>query len=325
MTELTLVICTFHRERLLAEALASVAGQVGPRGLAFRVIVVDNSDEASARATVAAAKIGFPFPLEWIEAHPANISVARNAGVAATTAEYVAFLDDDQQLCPGWLEAVAAAISGSAHEAPSHDAWFGAVEARFETPERATPMARALYSRALDAPSGAELFAMGPQKTRGIALATNNSIFRRRAMLTDGAPFDLDFGAGGGEDYDLLCRMQRRGSRFAWLPAAAAWEAVPAGRCEPKYLRRRFYAGGQAFAAAVAKSSSSPAAARWLLRAKALVQAALLLPGLPLRLWRGGHGLADYSFVWAGVLGKLSGGAIHPLYRRTDTQGAVPR
>lgn len=318
MTSLALVICTYHREQLLAEALASIAAQQPQPDCDFRVIVVDNSDAGTARQTVAAARAGFPFALEWIEAHPANISVARNAGVAAATGAFVAFLDDDQQLRPGWLEAVARELPVS-----PFDAWFGAVEASFEAPGRATPLVRQLFSRSIAASSGTDLFAMGPLKTQGIALATNNSIFRRSAMLADGAPFDVAFGVGGGEDYDLLCRMQRRGSRFGWLPGAAAREYVPAGRCQPEYLRRRFYAGGQAFAAAVAKSSPHPLAARWLLRAKALVQAALLLPRLPLVLWRGGHGLADYSFVWAGVFGKLSGGAIHPLYADTVKQNVA--
>ena len=313
MTDLALVICTFRRERLLAKALGSVAGQACPEGLAFSVIVVDNSDEGSAQAVVEAAVNGFPFPLRWIAAHPANISVARNAGTMASEAEYLAFLDDDQELCSGWLAAV-----GEALRNPSFDAYFGAVDPVFETPERTTAIVRQLFSRRLDAPSGQELFAMGPEKTRDIALATNNSIFRRQAVLQDGAPFDLAFGNGGGEDYDLLCRMQRRGSRFGWLPGACAREFVPASRCDARYLCRRFYAGGQAYAAAISNSSANPGIARWWLRLKALVQGAVLLPRLPLRLISGGEGLKDYTYVWAGVLGKLSFGGIHPIYRSHD-------
>ena len=76
----------------------------------------------------------------------------------------------------------------------------------------------------------------------------------------DAEIFDPAFGKGGGEDYDLFCRLQRRGRRFVWLPEAAAREFVPASRCERAYLRRRFYAGGQAFAAAMARGGApSPA------------------------------------------------------------------
>jgi len=313
MTTLAVVICTFRREELLAKALASLTVQTVPEGLCVEVIVVDNSDEGSAAGVVARAAAGSPLPMRRIEAHPANISVARNAGVAATAAEFVAFLDDDQQTDPGWLAAVGTALGRL-----PHDAYFGAVEPEFEAPQAATPAVWQLFSRRLDAPSGQDLVAMGPLKTRGIALATNNSIFRRSAMLIGPEPFDLSFGNGGGEDYDLICRMQQRGSRLAWLPEARAREFVPAARCEAGYLRRRFYAGGQAFAAAVANASAAPGRTRWLVRLKALVQAGLLTLRLPLVLVRGGAGLADYAYSWAGVLGKLSFGGIHPIYRAAD-------
>ena len=48
---LTIIICTFHREALLARALASISAQHCPRGLNVRALVVDNSDEGSAAET----------------------------------------------------------------------------------------------------------------------------------------------------------------------------------------------------------------------------------------------------------------------------------
>jgi len=308
---LSLVICTFHRERLLGLALASVNAQAAPADFPVEIVVVDNSDECSARPTVDALALASQFPIRYVEAHPPNISVARNAGVAAASGAAVAFLDDDQELADGWLVAVAAALK----ELP-HDAFFGAVEPLFEAPAEATAMARQLFSRRLDAPHGAELVAFGPQKTRDIALATNNSIFRRASLPAD-CLFDLAFGNGGGEDYDLICRMQREGKRFAWLPDACAREFVPASRCEAGYLRRRFFAGGQAFAQAVANASEHPRSTRWSIRAKALVQLALLAARTPLALARGQAALTDHLHVFAGALGKLSFAEIKPIYRET--------
>lgn len=315
---LTIVICTYHREALLAQALASVARQELPSGLDASVIVVDNSDEGAAAAVVAEAARESPIPMRRLAAHPANIAVARNAGVAAAQGEWIAFLDDDQQAQPGWLVAVAEAIARF-----PHDVFFGAVEGVFETPEAAGPAARQLFSRALDAEAGREMFAMGSRKTPGVALATNNSVFRRAAMTVDDQVFDPAFGRGGGEDYDLLCRMQRRGARFAWAPAARAREFVPAARCEPAYLRRRFYAGGQAYAAAVAGASARPDAARWLLRAKAVAQAGLLIALAPLRAAQGQAALTEHSYLLAGALGKMSFGEIMPIYRRKDAANSA--
>lgn len=315
---LAIVICAYHREALLAQALASIAGQARPANLDVSVVVVDNSDDHSAAGVVARSASASPWPTRCLTAHPANISVARNVGVAAAQAEWIAFVDDDQQLQPGWLEAVAKAIADF-----PHDVFFGAVEGVFERPEAAGAAARQLFSRALDAEAGRELFAMGPDKTPGVALATNNSVFRRAAMTFDRQVFDPAFGRGGGEDYDLLCRMQRRGARFAWLPGARAREFVPAARCAPAYLRRRFYAGGQAYAAAAAGASARPELARWLLRAKATAQAAILVAQTPFLALRGGDALIEHSYRLAGALGKMSFGAIAPIYQRTAARDAA--
>ncbi len=309
---LSLVICTFHREDLLRKALASALAQQAPAGFGFEIVVVDNSDESSAREVVNSFAPPRPFPLRFVEAHPPNISVARNAGVAASAGDAIAFLDDDQELAPGWLGAVAHAL-----RAYPQDAFFGAVDPVFEAPESAGGMARSLFTRRRDAPGGADLVAFGPAKTRDIVLSTANSAFRRAALPRDGRLFDPAFGNGGGEDYDLICRMQRDGRRFGWLPEAAAREFVPASRCEAAYLRRRFFAGGQAYAAAVANASAHPRLTRWSIRAKAIAQLVLIAARTPLAMARGGHALPDHLHVLAGALGKMSFADIRPIYRET--------
>ena len=315
MMDLSIVVCTYHRHTLLAQLLASIQAQAPHDELRCDVIVVDNSDEGSALAVVTAAE--GPFPVRWIGAHPANISVARNAGVSACASEWIAFVDDDQRLEPGWLRAAAKAL-----RLTTHDGFFGAVDPDFEESARPSPRAVARYSRRAELQDGADLYAMGPRKTRGLALATNNCILRSAALSPAQAPFDLSFGSGGGEDYDLFCRMQARGARFAWVPDLRAREFVPAQRCEPQYLRRRFFAGGQAYASAAARSSARPALARWSVRAKAVVQAAVLASLYPARAFQGEAARADHSFALAGALGKLSFGPIHPLYRVFDQKAA---
>ncbi len=309
--DLTIVICTFHRLTLLAKALESIREQTCPDALRVSVLVVDNSDEGTARDVVEAAALRSPFDLRWAPAHPANIAVARNVGVQLTTSQYIAFIDDDNTLMSGWLNAVARAIRTN-----SHDVFFGAVDSVFQCPEWATPATRRLFSRHLEFTSGQDLFAFGRQKTRNIALATVNTVFRRAALPDASAPFDVSYGHGGGEDYDLFCRMQRNGKSFGWLPDALAQEFVPAARCEPTYLRRRFYVGGQTFAAGVAGSSASPALQRWWLRFRAVGQALLMSVAFPAVACRGGEALLDYSYRFAGVLGKMSFGEVFPLYRQ---------
>lgn len=307
--DLTIVICTYNRPLLLEKALASVAALRQPPQTSLSVVVVDNSDDGNALPFVTAMQGRVPYRLVAIGAHPANISVARNAGIAAASSEIVAFIDDDQCLEPDWLHAVA---DGLAHY--PYDVLFGHVTPLMETPERADAFVRAFFSRHLDAPAGHELFATGARKTRAMPLATNNCIFRRAATLTDPVPFDPAFGNGGGEDFELFCRLQRRGCRFGWLPDAKAFEFVPANRCEPDYLSRRFFAGGQAYANAVAMNSAFPALERWRQRAIALAQSVLLLASLPMRHARGPEARRQLRYHLAGIRGKLSLRQLEPIY-----------
>lgn len=312
LSSLAIVICTFNRKDLLRQALESIAALTDPGGVHVSVIVVDNSDDGNALAAAESMRAALPWDLRVVAAHPPNISVARNAGVAAAgDAEIVAFVDDDQQLAPDWL----IAVSKATRELP-HDAFLGPVDAAFERPDLAGRTARTLFSRQLDVPTGHDLIAMGPRKTKVIALATNNAIFRRSTTLTDEICFDPSFGNGGGEDYDLFCRLQRRGRRFAWLADARAAEHVPASRCNPDYLARRLFAGGQAYAMAVSKNNAMPQLERWRLRLVALVQLGLLAP-VRLKYLRSPQAERDeLRFRIAAVRGKLSLRSLVPIYRK---------
>ena len=105
------------------------------------------------------------------------------------------------------------------------------------------------------------------------------------------------------------------GSRSSCRPPAAI----------PPICVAVFFAGGQAFALAAAGSNSRPGLARWWLRAKAVVQAGLLAAAAPRVAFAGRAALTDYSYSWAGVLGKLSFGELYALYRTPSGGKPKPR
>ncbi|MCJ8141350.1 glycosyltransferase [Ancylobacter sp. A5.8] len=304
---ITLMFCTYRRPALLRRALASVAVLDGLDRAAIDVVVVDNSDEESAADTVAAFAAAAPFPVRYVTAHPANISVARNAAVAAATGEIAVFLDDDMEIEPGWLPAVLETLARS-----DRDVYFGPVEADFEGEGTPSAAALTMFDRKTTLGAGDELFAMGPRKTPGFALATSNSIFRRARTLTDPEPFDAVLGQCGGEDYDLFCRLQRRGRRFGYIPGARAREFVPAHRDDVDYLARRHYAGGQAFAFSVVRNSENPVATALALRFRTAVQFVLFAFSSPF-MERG-----ERRIKLAALKGKWSWRNLYPLYRVED-------
>lgn len=95
--EMTVVIPARDRVRALERCLRSVRATVG----ASPVIVVDDGSHDAAGVRVAA---------DWAGAtllrrdRPAGPGVARNAGLHACATPFVAFVDSDVELVPGWAE-----------------------------------------------------------------------------------------------------------------------------------------------------------------------------------------------------------------------------
>lgn len=79
----------------------------------FDVVVVDNGSTDGTREMVAARAANAPFPLTLIDCD-GSLGAVRNAGVAVSTGEVVAFVDSDCVATPTWLDEGLAAFESSA-------------------------------------------------------------------------------------------------------------------------------------------------------------------------------------------------------------------
>lgn len=309
-TDVTFLICTFHRENLLVKALHSVLALEGLDDVRYEILVVDNSDEESARSAIDDFVTTTSCNhVRYLPAHPPNIAVARNAGVDAAQGDFIAMIDDDMTVQPGWLAAVLPMLRET-----TFDVFCGPVEAVFENPELATRESRKFFHRSAPLEKGTELRVMGPRRTRSFVPATSNSVFRRQTCFADGLRFDLRYGRTGGEDVDLFCRLERQGRRFAWVSDAWTSETVPAHRCNFDYLERRSFAGGQTFAATYVRNSRRPRLVAAIIRSVASLQLlASHLRGflMPPRTAADQQSRATRR---AAIKGKLSWKQMFPLY-----------
>jgi glycosyltransferase involved in cell wall biosynthesis len=92
---ISVVIPVYNGERYLTEALESVFAQTHP---VDEVIVVDDG------STDGSAEVAGRFPVTLIRQENRGPGAARNAGVAACSGEYLAFLDADDTWLPEKLE-----------------------------------------------------------------------------------------------------------------------------------------------------------------------------------------------------------------------------
>lgn len=227
-------VATFRRAELLAGLLASL-GRLEPRRhpAEVRVVVVDNDAAASARAAVEAARAASALEVEYVVEPERNISLARNRGVAralAWGAEWVAFVDDDEVVRPGWLDELleVQARSGA-------DAVAGAVVPRFTGPVPAWAERSGVFSR-LHRRSGEPV----------AFVATHNALVAARLLHREGGPFDPDFGLSGGGDSLFFLRCAREGARMVGAAAAVAEESIPPGRVRTGWVLRRAFRTGNA-------------------------------------------------------------------------------
>ncbi len=234
MTRLSVVVCTLNRAELLEGCLQSIAG-LQVEGHELEVIVVDNGSTDRTGAVVA-ARPGTRYVVEPVP----GLSRARNAGIAASTGELLAFLDDDARPDRGW----AAAVIDAGARWPDASAFGGPVRLDWIAP-RPTWMVPELerWFSAID--HGPVRRLLEPDEHPVGA----NLVVRPAAARAVGG-FNVQLGRVGKsliseEEIDLLERMRRVGGSVAWEPLASVRHLVDGGRASRRWLLRRAWAQGR--------------------------------------------------------------------------------
>lgn len=267
-TRVDVCVCTFRRA-YLAETLKSIAANAGP-AVDLRLIVADNDTVPSAQKLTEAFAREAGFPVRYIHAPAANISLARNTCLDAASAEFVAFVDDDENVDPHWLEALlrTARASGA-------DVVLGPVVATYG-PEVPTWMREGDFHSTV------------PAVVNGIIQTgyAGNVLMRRRQPFSS-LRFDLSLGRSGGEDTEYFYRLYDLGGRIVFAPDAIAYEPVPVERARLDWLMRRRFRSGQTHGLRLVRASRGGWWALTLATAKAGYCLAMVVPNLfsPVR-WR---------------------------------------
>jgi len=247
--DVAVLIPTLRRPESLASALESVQAQTGVSARLAEIVVIDNDPEGSARSTVDAC--AGPTPLRYVHAPRPGVATARNAGLAATGAPLIAFLDDDEAASPGWLAALLAAQAETGAEVV-----FGPIQGR--APDAAPwlrPYLEDFFGRAGPAAVGrlAEPFGCG------------NSLMVRAAALRGETPFNPAADHAGGEDDELFSALAARGGGFGWAPDAWVEEFAPAHRATLRYALTRAFAYGQGPSQTARRHGQPVGLMRWMI------------------------------------------------------------
>lgn len=195
MLQVSLIVPTYNRAQRVLGCLEAIDRQSLTTG-DFEVLVVNDgsTDDTSARLR---AFEPMSYELRVLDKENGGPAAARNLGIRSARADLIAFLDDDCEPDPGWLDSLVAHMRA----APDEVAGCGGLTRAAEN---------GIVPRYLD-----RIGVLCPRVEGGtvLYLITCNAIFRREALVSVGG-FDEIYRVAGGEDPELCGRMRAAGHRF---------------------------------------------------------------------------------------------------------------
>lgn len=237
VTRITIAAATRARPRMFADLLHSLQALDVPQGAELSFVFVENDAQLSISDSVEDFHKRTGWPAQAVHESRRGISYARNAAIDAALdsgADWLAFVDDDEQVRHDWLRLL----------------WAGAKEAGAQMAGGpVVPIAPAMgcsdtetdvlsyFERAAAVSDARKAAAM--EAGRRFDLATNNWIVDLAALQLAGLRFDPDYGLSGGEDTDLSRRAHAAGLTLAWVPSAIVTEEVPNARLSASYISER--------------------------------------------------------------------------------------
>src|SRR5213592_2737128 len=194
---ISVVVCSCNGARTIRDACEGLRRLDYPN---YEVIVVDDG------STDDTAAIASQYDVRLIRTPNRGLSSARNTGLVAATGEIVAYLDDDAYPDPHWLTYLAATFLSTSH---------AGVGGPNVAPAGDGPIAECVAR----APGGPVHVLVTDREAEHIPGC--NMAFRKSCLEAIGG-FDPQFRTAG-DDVDVCWRLQERGWKLGFHPAAVVW------------------------------------------------------------------------------------------------------
>lgn len=219
--EISLVLTTCSRARLLRGALETLFSQTLLSTVSAELVVVDDQSSDETPTLLAELARTAPIPVTVLQGSKQGVAAARNLAASGARGTWLATIDDDELAAPHWLETLY-------RTALEHGAdCVGGATLLSLPPGRSLdevgPRARRLLGEF--APTGAAR----PYAAAELP-ATNNVLYRRSVFEALGS-YDTSF-TEGGEDTDFFERMRNAGYKLWLTPEATVQHLIPPARME---------------------------------------------------------------------------------------------
>lgn len=244
---ITVVICTHNRSALLRSTLASLARARRPTQGRADILVAANACSDDTHALLAETEcdpIWHGLPLRWIQVPTPGKSFALNSAIASASAESAAicFIDDDQLVDAGFLQALAQALD----DHPDHGIVCGKMHPAWDGSEPAWVHETGQYHIPIRPFPEYDFGDLPKEITAGHKLPSGGNITVRRQVFQVAGLFSTDLGPQGhnlmgGEDLEFLMRCLNRGQRLIYVPTLRQLHAIERERMRTLYMMRKSY------------------------------------------------------------------------------------
>ncbi|MBN2547921.1 MAG: glycosyltransferase family 2 protein [Anaerolineales bacterium] len=310
----SVIICTYNRADLLAQALETVCQQTLPKER-YEIIVVDNNSTDHTSEVVKRCQAAYSNVFYYLD-QEAGSSHARNWGARKARGQYLAFLDDDCKAPEGWL---AVAVEVVDRAAPGV---FGGPYYPFYMTEKPKWYKDEYASLNLGNTAGV----LAPTQH----LSSGNMLIKR-SIFEQAKGFRTDLGLVGkqigyGEDTMLVewVRTNLPQAMIYYEPRLFVYHLVRAEKMDlSKMMKRRFIHGRYSY---LMSDGGQPGMRlrhiAGLLAAPLLFLSSCTL-GLTLRSRQqypyAQNYLYEKAFYWVGVMGRLSE-RLRAVFKREDRE-----
>lgn len=237
--ELSIVVCTYNREKYLEQSLNSLVNQSLDKKL-YEIILVNNNSTDSTESICNRFKnqnpdINFTYFLELNQ----GLSFARNKGIELSNGKIIVFLDDDAFASEKYLEEILIFFNENKNAA----AFGGRIYPKFES-KKPRWMSSFLMSLASVIDLGEEVKTFKfSQYPIGANMGIRKDIFMKYGV------FDTKLGRKGkglqgGEEKDIFYRIRSGNEQIYYLPKAWVYHIVPDARMQVSFVKKQAYGVG---------------------------------------------------------------------------------
>lgn len=229
---ISVIVCTYNRDKYLYDALSRIAGNDYPVDK-YEIVLVNNN---STDNTIAEAeRFGRDYPnirFKIVTELQNGLSYARNKGIEESSGDILVFLDDDSAVGSNYLGNINEDLS----QHPDATAFGGKVVPVFETgkPKWVSCWTMPLFA-VTDKGEGTLIF-------KGTSYPVGANMGIRRSAFEQYGYFDTQLGRKrdillGGEEKDFFYRLKAQKQKIYYFGNIAVEHFIPASRTTNDYIK----------------------------------------------------------------------------------------